>query len=73
MRPVKYWCTIPVSVPWRSTGHFRDLRIWLLDNVPNHGDYEFAGVDSDLLPNKDNRVYYFAHEEDAIMFSLRWS
>jgi hypothetical protein len=69
MRPVKYWCTIPVSVPWRSTGHFRDLRIWLLDNVSDY-NYEFDGVDH---PFTDNRVYYFALEQDAAMFALRWS
>lgn len=70
MSLTKYWCNIPVSVPWRSTGHFRDLRIWLLDNVPNHGDYEFVGVDSN---NPDNRIYYFSREEDAIFFTLRWA
>jgi hypothetical protein len=68
----KYWCTIPVSVPWRSTGHFRDLRIWLLDNVLSM-DYDYVGMDREILPNQDNRVYYFAREEDAMMFSLRWS
>ena len=70
MRPKNYWCTIPVSVPWRSTGQFRDIRIWLLDNVPNYGDYEFVGVD---LTNTKNRKYYFAREEDAAMFALRWA
>jgi hypothetical protein len=70
MRPKNYWCTIPVSVPWRSTGQFRDLRIWLLDNVPNHGDYDYHGED---LENPNNRLYRFAREEDAIMFALRWA
>ena len=69
-RHVKYWCNIPVSFPWRSTGNFRDLRIWLLDNVPNHGDYSYYGEDSE---NPNNRIYYFAREEDAAMFALRWS
>lgn len=68
----KPWCTIPVSVAWRSTGNFRDIQIWLLDNVPNHDDYEFNGMDNSL-PSRDNRVYYFAREQDAVMFSLRWS
>ena len=69
----KYHCTIPVSVPWRSNGQFRDLRIWLLDNVPNHEDYEYAGMDTNILRSQDNRVYYFACEQDAMMFALRWA
>lgn len=62
------WCNIRVSVPWRGTGHFRDLRIWLLDNV-NELDYEFKGMD---LDNSSNRIFYFALKEDATMFALRW-
>lgn len=62
------WCNIRVSVPWRGTGHFRDLRIWLLDNV-NELDYEFKGMD---LDNSSNRIFYFALVEDATMFALRW-
>jgi hypothetical protein len=72
-RRVKYWCNIPVSFPWRSTGHYRDLRIWLLDNVPHHYDYDIDGQDYDYHPVKDHRVVYFAREEDAIMFALRWA
>ena len=67
---IKYWCNIPVSFPWYSTGQFRDLRIWLLDNVPNHDDYEFGVVDR---PFFETRIIYFAREEDAAMFALRWA
>lgn len=63
------WCNIRVSVPWRSIGQFRDLRIWLLDNV-KETDYDFDGVDPN---NQDNRIYWFARKEDAILFSLRWA
>ena len=65
-------CTIRASVPWKSTGQWRDVQIWLLDNVPSgYGHlYEFVGMD---LLNRDNRVYYFARERDASMFLLRWS
>ena len=63
------WCNIPVSVPWRSTGQWRDLRCWLVDNVDDM-DYDAAGVD---LEDYDNRVFYFAREKDAILFALRWS
>ena len=66
----KYWCKIPVSIPWKSSGHFRDVRIWLLDNVPHHGSYHFDGVD---FQNMNNRVYYFEKEKDAALFALRWS
>lgn len=65
----KSWCTIPVSVQWRSTGQFRDLRIWLLDNI-SADNYEFGGLGHD--PFTDHRVYYFAREQDATLFSLRW-
>ncbi len=62
------WCNIPVSLPWRGSGHFRDLRIWLLDNVDER-DWDFDGVDP---KNSNNRIYYFAREKDANWFSLRW-
>ena len=57
-----------VSVPWVSTGNYRDIKIWLLDNCRKH-DYLPAGVD---LSNVDNRVIAFVHERDAIEFALRW-
>ncbi len=62
------WCNIPVSLPWRGSGHFRDLQIWLLDNVDER-DWDFDGVDP---KNFNNRIYYFAREKDANWFSLRW-
>ena len=62
------WCNIRVSVPWRGTGHFRDLRIWLIDNVLMT-DYEFKGMDP---KNDENRIFYFALEKDAMQFALRW-
>lgn len=63
------WCNIKVSVPWRGTGQFRDLQIWLIDNLKNT-DYEFKGMDFD---NSNNRIFYFAKKPDAVMFSLRWA
>lgn len=63
------WCNIPVSVPWRSTGQFRDLRIWLLDNV-NERDWDFDGADH---VNAENRIFYFARKQDATAFALKWS
>lgn len=63
------WCNIPVSVPWRGVRQFRDLQIWLINNVQNT-DYEFKGMDFD---NANNRIFYFALKEDATMFALRWS
>lgn len=59
-----------VSVPWSSTGQWRDVQIWLLDNVTGYDNYAFVGVD---MKNTSNRIYYFANEKDAMMFSLRWS
>jgi hypothetical protein len=60
-----------VSVPWKSTGQWRDVQIWLLDNVPNHKNYEFVGMED--ADNQNNRVYYFAHQDDAVLFALRWA
>ena len=63
------WCNIPISVPWVGFRHWRDLRIWLIDNVHDM-DYDAAGVD---LKDYDKRVIYFARERDAAEFALRWS
>lgn len=63
------WCNIKVSVPWRSTGHYRDLRVWLIENVV-HGCYHIQGSDFD---NISHRVIYFAHKQDAVQFALRWA
>jgi hypothetical protein len=62
------WCNIPVSLPWRGSDHFRDLRIWLLDNI-DECDWDFDGSDP---KNQENRIYYFAKKQDATTFSLRW-
>lgn len=63
------WCNIQVSVPWRGTRSFRDLRIWLIDNV-HDTDYEFKGMDN---YNSDNRIFWFARKPDAVQFALRWA
>lgn len=58
-----------ISVPFLSTGQWRDLRIWLLDNVHTR-DYELIGEDPE---NTDNRIVHFAHKKDAVLFALRWT
>lgn len=63
------WCNIAVSVPWRSPGQWRDLRIWLQENVHDM-DYDAAGTD---LMDLHHRVFYFARAKDATLFALRWS
>ena len=63
------WCNIPVTVLYCSTGQWRDLRIWLIDNVRDT-DYDFIN-EPYLELNK--RVIYFAREQDAVLFALRWS
>ena len=59
-----------ISVRYCGTGQWRDLRIWLLDNVHNRDSYVIDGAD---MNNYQNRVVRFAYEKDAIMFALRWS
>ena len=66
---LNYWCKIPVSVPWTSTGHWFDLKIWLLNNVPT-SDYDHVGRDGD---NHNNRIVTFRFEQDALLFALRWA
>jgi hypothetical protein len=63
------WCNIPVKVPYRSTGQWRDLRIWLIENVHDM-DYDAAGVD---LQDYNQRIFYFARKKDAMWFALKWS
>ena len=63
------WCNIRVSIPWRNSGNFRDIQIWLLDTV-NERDWDYDGAD---IKNLSNRIYYFAHQADATLFALRWS
>jgi hypothetical protein len=58
-----------ISVPWRSTGQWLDLRIWLLNNVCDT-DYEYIGVD---YKNENNRIVVFSHTKDAMLFALRWA
>lgn len=62
-------CYIPISVPWKSTGNFRDLHIWLIDHIDDK-NYTLGGID---LFNDKNRMVYFAYEDDAITFKLIWS
>lgn len=63
----RYWCNIPVSIPWRSTGNFRDLQVWLLDNI-HDTDWEIEGAD---FNNLNNRIIRFANKKDAVLFALR--
>lgn len=62
-------CNIPIKILYRGTREWRDLRLWLLDNVGPE-DYVLAGSD---LNHYSLRVVWFAHERDAVLFALRWS
>lgn len=63
------WCNIKVAVPWDGTSHWRDVRIWLLDNIDQR-DYEISGSPAYDL---EKRVVYFAQKKDAVLFALRWT
>jgi hypothetical protein len=63
------WCNVPVRVQWQGSGQWRDLRIWLIENVHDM-DYDAAGAD---LEDYRKRVIWFAREQDAVQFALRWS
>ena len=63
------WCNIPVSMSWKGSEHFIELLKWLDSNIDKR-DWDWDVVRDD---NKDHhRIYYFAHERDAVEFSLRW-
>ena len=63
------WCNIPVNVLWGSSGQYRNMVIWLLDNI-NHNDYDFGGI-TEGMPQ--HRTVYFGRKTDAILFALRWT
>jgi len=56
---------------WRSSGHWRDVRIWLIDvaGVENQ-DYYLMGSDFD---QPGRRLVGFRSGPVATMFSLVWS
>lgn len=62
------WCNIiTVSVPWRSSGNYRDMQIWLLDNI-NTLDWDLDEAD---VNKSGNIIVRFARSKDAVLFSLR--
>jgi hypothetical protein len=62
--------TYKVSVPYDGSRQWRDLQIWLLDNIPDYDCYRITGLDYD---NMNNRLVEFQYEHHAILFALRWS
>ena len=63
------FCNIKVSVPFRSTTHFRDIKAWCYENFDYHV-YNIEGAD---YGNLNNRIFWFAHKHDAMLFALKWS
>ena len=62
------WCNIGVGVSWQGKDHFTNLLTWLSKNVDDRDwDWDVAGKN-----NNWHRIYYFAHEQDALLFKLRW-
>jgi hypothetical protein len=59
----------PISVLYRGAGHWRDLRLWLIDKVHEDG-YFIVGADPD---DPRLRQVIFTCREDAIRFALTWS
>ena len=61
------WCNIAVGMPWKGKDHFTSILTWLSHNVDER-DWDW-----DVCKNDDyHRMYYFAHEKDAVLFKLRW-
>jgi hypothetical protein len=65
------YCIIPVIYTRQSVQHHEDMRQWLVDNIdPECYDAEdWRAVDH----NWRQRRIWFSHEQDAVMFALRWT
>ena len=60
------WCNIPVTMPWKGSQHFRELLTWLDQNIDRR-DWDWDSVGG------FHRIYYFAHQADALHFALKWA
>ena len=63
------WCNKGVAMPWKGKDHFTRVLLWLEDNVDER-DWDWDVIN---IEQEQHRVYYFAHERDAVWFALRWS
>jgi hypothetical protein len=65
------YCIVPVVYTRHSVQHHDEMRQWLVDNIdPECYDAEdWRAVDN----NWRQRRIWFAHERDAVLFSLRWA
>jgi hypothetical protein len=63
----KFWCKHFVPLPELEVGVRRDAAEWALS--------KFSSQDVDIMHNDPTGRpgFWFAHEKDAILFSLRWS
>ena len=63
------WCNKGVDISWKGEDHFKNLLIWLSKNIDDR-DWDW-----DVPYDKDefHRIYYFAHERDAVLFKLMWT
>lgn len=64
---IKYWCKHFVPLPALEVGVRREAAEWALT--------KFGTQQVDIMHNgPSNRPgFWFEHEKDAIMFSLKWS
>jgi hypothetical protein len=67
----QHYCNIPVIYTKKSADHNTAMRQWLVENVdPECYDAEdWRAVDH----NWNQRRIWFSHEQDAVIFALRWS
>jgi hypothetical protein len=65
------YCNIPVIYTKKSVDHNTAMRRWLVENVdPECYDAEdWRAVDH----NWSQRRIWFSHEQDAVLFALKWS
>ena len=64
-------CTISVLYRFRSVEHHTAMRTWLIENI----DPEYYDAEDFRFPTmgENSQNIWFAREQDAVWFSLKWT
>ena len=63
------WCNKGVAMPYKGSEHLLQLLEWLENNIDERDwDWDVTSANEGY-----DRIYYFAHERDAVQFALRWA
>ena len=64
-------CTIPVLYRFRSVEHHVAMRVWLSENI-DPACYDAEDWNFPKLGDRARNIW-FAREQDAVWFSLKWA